>query len=137
MRAGAALDAGLIGGRTIDNSQVVREVDPRHSRDLVAVLVLVIALVGGMGFYAWPHFAAQRTAADTRRLQLERDLLLEQNRQLRLEKARLGDLRRVERLAVRLGLLAPDAERVVVVERAAAPPAGARLASRGEEQAAR
>jgi len=33
----------------IDNSQVVREVDPRASRDLWWLLVLVMTLVGGLG----------------------------------------------------------------------------------------
>ncbi len=136
MRAGSsALDGALIvGGRTIDNSQVVREVDPRHSRDLWAVLALVLALACGLAFYAWPHFAAQRTSADAQSLQREREGLLEENRKLRLEKASLEDLQRVERLATRLGLVAPDPERVVVVERPLAP-AGAQLASRAGEEA--
>jgi cell division protein FtsL len=134
VRAGT-LDSALIGGRAIDNSQVVREVDPRHSRDLWAVLVLVLALAGGLGFYAWPHFAAQRTSADTRRLQREREQLVEQNRKLRLEKARLEDLHRVEKLATRLGLVTPGPESVVVVERAAPPAAGEQVARRVEEPA--
>lgn len=131
---GALMDGALIG-RTIDNSQVVREVDPRHSRDLWAVLALVLALAGGLAFYAWPHFAAQRASADAQTLQRERELLVEENRKLRLEKASLEDLHRVEKLAARLGLVAPDPARVVVVERALAP-AGARLAS-GLGEAAR
>ncbi len=135
--AGAPLEGTLIGGRTIDNSQVVREVDPRHSRELWAMLLVVLLLCGGLGFYAWPHLAAQRASTHTQALQRERDELVEENRKLRLEKASLEDLRRVEKLAgARLGLYAPPAERVVVIEREAQPPPGARLASHGEEAGA-
>lgn len=132
---GGLLEGTLIGGRTIDNSQVVREVDPRRSRDLWAVLLVVVALAGGLGFYAWPHYAAQRTSAATERLQREREKLVEENRKLHLEKASLEDLRRVEKIAKELGLEAPAPERVVVIERPA-PAAGARVAGGREEAGA-
>lgn len=133
MRAGL-LEGTLIGGRTIDNSQVVREVDPRQRRDLWSVLLVVCALAAGLGTYAWPHYAAQRTSVNTERLQRERERLVEENRKLRLEKASLEDLRRVEKIATeKLGLAAPAPERVVVIERPATGADGARLASRRGE----
>ena len=113
----------------IDNSQVVREVDPRASRDLFWLLVLVMTLVGGLGLYAWPHLKIRETARAQDRMSRERERLLEANRKLRLEKASLEDLRRVEAIATReLGLATPPPERLVVVERPLAVPAGARLA---------
>jgi cell division protein FtsL len=134
MRSGGGLlESTLIGGRTIDNSQVVREVDPRERRDLWAVLLVVLALAVGLGVYAWPHYAAQRTSVATERLQRERERLVDENRKLRLEKASLEDLRRVEKIATeKLGLQAPAPERVVVIERLAAPAEGARLARHTE-----
>lgn len=133
MKAGLGLIEGtLIGGRTIDNSQVVREVDPRQRRDLWAVLLVVLALAAGLGTYAWPHYATQRTSAATERLQRERERLVEENRKLRLEKASLEDLRRVEKVAERLGLQAPPAERVIVIERRAPGAGDAQVASHGQ-----
>lgn len=134
MRSGSGLlESTLIGGRTIDNSQVVREVDLRQRRDLWAVLLVVLALAAGLGIYAWPHYAAQRTSAATERLQREHERLMGENRKLRLEKASLEDLRRVEKIATeKLGLAAPAPERVVVIERPAAPAGGAQVVSHRE-----
>jgi len=116
--------------KTIDNSQIVREVDPRSSRDLWLLLLLVATLAGGMVFYAWPHFELRQTALAKQRMERTKERLLEQNRKLRLEKATLESLRRIESIAVRqLGLRAPRPEQLVVVERPREVPEGALLAS--------
>jgi cell division protein FtsL len=122
--------------KAIDNSRVVREVDPRTRRELRAVFALVLALVAALALYAWPHMELRQTGLDILRLQRERERLLERNRKLRLEKASLEDLSRVEALATdELGLAAPAAHEVIVVEPPSRPLAeGARLA-RGESAA--
>jgi cell division protein FtsL len=113
----------------IDNSQVIREVDPRASRDLWWLLVLVMTLVGGLVLYAWPHLQIRETSRAQDRMSRERERLLEENRKLRLEKASLENLRRVETIATRdLGLQPPVAARVVVIERTRTPVPGAQLA---------
>jgi cell division protein FtsL len=113
----------------IDNSQVVREVDPRARRDLWWLLVLVMTLVGGLVIYAWPHLQVRETARAQGLLSRQRERLLEENRKLRLEKASLENLRRVETIATReLGLQSPPAHRVVVVERPRSPVPGAQVA---------
>ena len=117
--------------KSIDNSKVVREVDPRSSRDLFWLLALVALLVGGLVLYAWPHFELRQAGLETEQLQREKDRLIEENRKLRLEKAVLEDLSRVEGIAVRLlRLEAPSADRVVIIEKPELPPDGSRLASR-------
>ena len=64
------------------------------------------------------------------RMSREREQLVEVNRKLRLEKASLENLKRVEQIALRdLGLRPPAPESLIVVERAAPLPAGARLAN--------
>jgi cell division protein FtsL len=121
-------DVGL-APKSIDNSQVVREMDPRSSRDLWLLVALVAALAGSLGLYAWPTLMMRRTGTAAEQLSRERERLVEENRKLRLEKASLEDLRRVEAIATReLGLATPAPDRLVVVERPAAVPAGARLA---------
>jgi cell division protein FtsL len=113
----------------IDNSQVIREVDPRASRDLWWLLVLVMTLVGGLVLYAWPHLQIRETSRAQDRMSRERERLLEENRKLRLEKASLENLRRVETIDTRdLGLQPPAAARVVVIERARTPVPGAQMA---------
>ena len=62
----------------IDNSQVVREVDPRASRDLWWLLVLVMTLVGGLVLYAWPHLQILETSRAQDRMSRERERLLEE-----------------------------------------------------------
>jgi cell division protein FtsL len=108
--------------KSIDNSGVVREVDPRTSRDLVALLLLVGILVGGLVLYAWPHFQMRQTAIATEQMQRERERLVEENRKLRLEKASLENLARVQVIAERnLGLTTPAADHLIVVEAPQAP----------------
>jgi cell division protein FtsL len=125
-----------LGTRPIDNSQVVRELDPRTSRELVLVLVLVAALVGALVLYAWPNLELRGAARQREQMSQDRERLLEENRKLRLEKSMLESLRRVESIAVKdLGLRPPLPEDVVVVERPPTAPEGARLAS-GEAGAA-
>ena len=106
--------------KAIDNSQVVREVDPRASRDLWTLLIVVAALVAGLVLYAWPNLQLRQAATAKEELSRERERLIEQNRKLKLERAALEDLRRVEAIATReLGLRKPPAEAVTVVERPA------------------
>lgn len=121
----------LLLPKLIDNSKVVREVDPRASRELWALVLLVGCLVAGLGLYAWPHLERRRAGLETQQMDRERERLVEENRKLRLEQASLEELQRVEAIARReLGLAPPAPEQVVVVETQQAPPAG-RLARAG------
>ena len=123
------LDPVLLVPKAIDNSQVVREVDPRSSRDLWWLVAVVAILVGGLVLYAWPHLQVREVDSARVRMSKDRERLVEENRKLRLEKASLQNLRRVEQIAVRdLGLRPPPAESLIVVERPASVQDGARLA---------
>jgi hypothetical protein len=114
--------------RATTNSQVVREVDPRASRDLWLLLMLVAGLVGGMALYAWPRVQAHGIDGRSQQNQKRHEQLVEQNRKLRLEKARLERLERVAAIASKLGLSAPETSRLYVVEPANAPPVPAQMA---------
>ena len=120
-------------GRAIDNSKVVREVDPRMSRDIWLLVLLVGALVGGLVLYAWPNLELREAARVKEQMSRERERLQEENRKLRLEKATLENLRRVETIATReLGLKPPPPESLLVVERPRPMAPAARLA-RGQD----
>lgn len=123
-----ALDVDLVP-KAIDNSQIVRQVDPRSSRDLWLLGLLAAALAGGLVLYAWPSLEIRQTSLAREQMSKERERLLEENRKLRLEKAALENLHRVETIARReLGLVTPTPGKLIVVEKAKEVPAGARLA---------
>lgn len=116
--------------KSIDNSQVVRERDPRAGRELWLLLAVVVALVASLVLYAWPSLELRQAGQARARMERERERLLEENRKLRLERSTLENLRRVETIATRdLGLVTPPPENVVVVEKPAPPPPEAQLAS--------
>jgi cell division protein FtsL len=123
----------LLLSRSVSNRHLVREVDARASRDLLWLLLLVAALAGGLALYAWPHLAQRQTGVAMEQMYRERERLTEANRKLRLEKASLENLRRVEAIATReLGLQAPQPGQVVVVERGRPIPDAARIARQAE-----
>jgi cell division protein FtsL len=104
-------------GRPIDNSRVVRQVDPRSRREILLLILLVSVLAAGLGLYAWPALEIRRAGQAGAMLDREKQRLIEENRKLRLEKAALENLKRVETIAAReLGLQPPAPERSVVVE---------------------
>ncbi len=126
---GEIFDAAALLPKAIDNSQIMREVDPRSMRQLVLLLGLVAALVGALVLYAWPNLQLRQADLSKERLSRQRERLLEDNRKLRLEKAALEDLRRVESIAVKdLGMRFPTPERVLVVDEPPPLPEGAQLA---------
>jgi cell division protein FtsL len=110
-------------GKPIDNSGVVRRVDPRSRREVWLLILLVFVLVGALCFYAWPALELRRAGQESVELYRERERLLEEKRKLQLEKAALENLGRVETIASReLGLKPPAPEQSVVVELPRATP---------------
>jgi len=125
-------DAGVVRlGKPIDNSRVVRQVDPRSRSEILLLILLVSVLAAGLGLYAWPALEIRRAGQAGALLDREKQRLIEENRKLRLEKAALENLRRVEEVAAKeLGLTAPPPERSVVVEVAKPKAPGATVARR-------
>jgi cell division protein FtsL len=115
--------------KPIDNSRVVREVDPRANREIWLLLAVVAALVAGLVLYAWPALQIRNAGMTAVQLSREKELLIEENRKLRLERAAFENLRRVEAIARRdLGLRPPAPEDTVVIEPVQPQPPGARVA---------
>jgi len=123
-------DAGVVRlGKPVDNSRVVRQVDPRSRREIWWLILLVAVLAGGAGLYAWPALEIRRAGLAAVELDREKERLLEENRKLSLEKAALENLQRVEAIATRdLGLVAPAPEESIVVEVPPPLPPGATVA---------
>ena len=132
------LDRLVLVPKRIDNSGVVREIDPRSSRNLWALFLLVALLVGGLALYAWPHVQLRELDLEEIRMSRGKEQLIEKSRKLRLEKASLEELRRVEEIATSdLGLEQAPAERVVIIESSGVVAEGGQLARAGSGAEAR
>lgn len=99
--------------KRFDNSRLVKAADPvrgREMRSFAGAMVLLFALTM---VYGWQHLSAIEYGyrVETERQQL--DSLTEQNRQLRLSEAQLGDPARIDRMARALGLDEPQPGQVV------------------------
>jgi cell division protein FtsL len=64
-------------------------------------------------FYGWQHFSAIEYGYKVEAEKQQRNLLEEQNRELRLNEAQLCDPHRIDRMARQLGLDAPRPGQVV------------------------
>ncbi len=116
---------------SIDNRRVVRTRDDKMSKDLLWIGGVVLILIGLFVAYGWPRAALRDTGSSAGKLQREQDRLREENRELRLEKAALQDLKRVQTIATTsLGLQSPSPRNVVVVERPQNLPKDSRLAAK-------
>jgi cell division protein FtsL len=99
--------------KTIDNSRVVKVVDPKRRREIRMFSASVAALFLFMMFYAWQHFRAIEYGYHIEAQKAERDRLVEINRNLKLEEASLRDPGRIDALARQMGLESPQPGQVV------------------------
>jgi cell division protein FtsL len=105
--------------KRIDNSRLVTVEDPRREREMRMfgiALCLLFALVMG---YALQHFRAIEYGYKIEALRAQRDGLAGMNQALRLEEASLRDPERIDAMARKLGLQAPDPGQVVRMSDAA------------------
>ena len=99
--------------KAIDNSRLVKVEDPRCSREMtqfgIALCCLFLLVMG----YALQHFRAIEYGYKIESLRSERDGLAEMNRALQLEEASLRDPGRIDVMARKLGLQAPQPGQVI------------------------
>src|SRR5260370_10123683 len=101
--------------KTIDNSRVVKVVDPRRRREIRLFSASVAALFLLTMFYAWQHFRAIEYGYRIEAQKSERSRLTELNRALKLEEASLRDPGRIDALARQMGFKAPEPGQVVPI----------------------
>jgi cell division protein FtsL len=102
--------------KTIDNSRVVKVVDPQRRREIRMFSASVAALFLLTMFYAWQHFRAIEYGYRIEAQKSERSRLVELNRTLKLEEASLRDPGRIDVLARQMGFKSPDPGQVVRME---------------------
>ena len=102
--------------KQIDNSRLVKVDDPQRKREMRMLCMALSVLFAMVMLYAWQHFSAIEYGYRIEALQSKRDSVTEANRLLRLELAQLKDPDRIDALAKRMGLQAPDAGQVLRME---------------------
>src|ERR1017187_672465 len=99
--------------KTIDNSRLVKLEDPRREREMrffgVALCCLFLIVMG----YALQHFRAIEYGYKIEILRSQRDGLSGMNQALHLEESSLRDPERIDVMARKLGLQAPDPGQVI------------------------
>jgi cell division protein FtsL len=102
--------------KAIDNSRLVKVADPKRAKEMTMFSIASAVLFFFIMIYAWQHLSSIEYGYKIEVQKNERDALMEQNRALRLEEASLRDPERIEQLATRMGLVAPQAGQVMHLE---------------------
>src|SRR5258708_11206677 len=123
MRKWGGVTPEIYINKAIDNSRLVKVADPKRAREIAMFSVSLAVLFFFTMIYAWQHLSSIEYGYKIEAQKIERDALLEQNRALRLEEASLRDPERIEQLAARLGLVAPQAGQGMHLEATADPTA--------------
>lgn len=99
--------------QAIDNSRLVKVADVSRRREMRNFAIALAVLFTFVMLYAWQHFSAIEYGYKIEASKTQRELLAENNRELRLELASLRDPERIDALARRMGLETPQVGQVV------------------------
>src|ERR1700740_436314 len=99
--------------KVIDNSRLVKVEDPWRSRERKQFGVALACLFLLVMTYAWQHFKAIEYGYQIESLKIQRDGMVEMNRELHLEDASLRNPERIDAMARKLGLQSPQAGQVM------------------------
>ena len=104
------------GRRVALNQRLVKERDLARARELRRVVWICVALLLPVLLYVWQEIEYIRFGYQVEQLRAEKSRLVEWNRQLKLERATLLNLKRIEALGrTRLGLVPPDPKNTVKI----------------------
>ena len=103
-----------VARKVVLNQRLVKERDRARVRDLKRVAWICAGLLVPILFYVWQQVEFIRTGYQIEQLRAEKARLTEWNRQMKLERATLLNLKRIESLGRgRLGLVPPDSQNTV------------------------
>ena len=97
----------------LDNTRLVKTDDPVRVREMRIFTLAMAVLFLFLMVYGWQHFSAIEYGYHVEAAKQQKELLEEQNRQLRLSEAQLCDPGRIDRMARKLGLNSPQPGQVV------------------------
>jgi cell division protein FtsL len=104
--------------KRIDNSRVVRIVDPKRRREMISFGVTLGVLFLLVMVYLLQHLSAIEYGYRIEQAKAEQSAIVESNRELKLEESSLKDLERIETEARKLGMIPPAAGQIQVIENA-------------------
>jgi cell division protein FtsL len=99
--------------KRFDNSRLVKAADPARGREMRSFAGAMVLLFTLTMVYGWQHLSAIEYGYRVESEKTQLESLIEQNRQLRLSEAELGDPARIDTLARQYGLGAPQPGQVV------------------------
>jgi cell division protein FtsL len=111
--------------KRFDNSRMVKAADPVRVKEMRTFACAIAVLFGLIMMYGWQHLSSIEYGYRIESEKQQMQQLEEQNRQLRLSEAQLGDPARIDQMARQLGLAAPQPGQVVRPDATADPNAPA------------
>jgi cell division protein FtsL len=102
--------------KRIDNSRVVRIVDPKRRREMFSFGITLGVLFLLVMVYLLQHLSAIEYGYRIEQAKAEQSAIAESNRELKLEESSLKNLERIEAEARRLGMVPPVAGQMQVIE---------------------
>src|SRR6266567_1252248 len=105
--------------KVIDNSRPVKGEDQRSGREMRQFGFALACLFLLVMTYAWQHFKAIEYGYQIESLKIQRDGMVEMNRELHLEDASLRNPERIDLMARKLGLQSPQAGQVMRLDASA------------------
>jgi cell division protein FtsL len=102
--------------KRIDNSRVVKLADPKRAQEIRQLVLAGVVFFAVFLVYSWQHFRSIEHGYRIEAQRIQRDKLMEENRELNLEVAGLRDPQRIDVLARKMGLQAPNPGQFVNME---------------------
>ena len=102
--------------KRIDNSRIVRMVDPKRRREMLTFGVTLTIFFLLVMVYLLQHLSAIEYGYRIEQAKAEHNAVVESNRELKLEESSLTDLERIEVEARQLGMVPPSAGQIYAIE---------------------
>lgn len=102
--------------KRIDNSRVVRLVDPQRRREMLTFGVTLTIFFLLVMVYLLQHLSAIEYGYRIEQAKAEHNAVVESNRELKLEESSLTDLQRIDVEARKLGMVPPSAGQIYAIE---------------------
>ena len=103
-------------GKRIDNSRVVRLVDPKRRREMLTFGVTLTLFFLMVMVYLLQHLSAIEYGYRIEQAKAEHNAVVESNRELKLEESSLTDFERIDVEARKLGMVPPSAGQIYAIE---------------------
>jgi cell division protein FtsL len=102
--------------KQIDNSRLKKELDYERTKECLLIMTLGVLCLLIFLLLAWQHFQLVRDGYENQALKKDLSEAVEINRQLKLERASLRSLHRIDHIAkTQLGLRPPSYSQIVVL----------------------